>query len=73
MEPAEDRVRGSISRKASRLMSYKCRPRLLEFPNIASKLLAFVAAFTPFLPRRSAAERTAAASSRPAGLVSPYA
>jgi hypothetical protein len=41
--------------------------------NIASKLLAFVVAFTLFLPRRSAPERTAAASSRPAGLVSPYA
>jgi hypothetical protein len=41
--------------------------------NIASKLLAFVVAFTLFLPRRSAPDRTAAASSRPAGLVSPYA
>jgi hypothetical protein len=44
-------------------MSYKCRPRLLEFPNIASKLPAFVAGFTLFLPLRSAPERTAAASS----------
>ena len=41
--------------------------------NIASKLLAFVAASTLFLPRRAAPERTAAASSRPAGLISPYA
>jgi hypothetical protein len=41
--------------------------------NIASKLLAFVAACTLFLPRRPAPEQTAAGSSRPAGLVSPYA
>jgi hypothetical protein len=41
--------------------------------NVASKLLAFVAACTLFLPRRSAPERTDAGSSRPAGLVSPYA
>jgi hypothetical protein len=41
--------------------------------NIASKLLAFVAALTLFLPGRPAPERTAAASSRPAGLISPYA
>jgi len=41
--------------------------------NVASKLLAFVAAFTLFLPRRSASERADAASSRPAGLISPYA
>jgi hypothetical protein len=41
--------------------------------NVASKLLAFVAAFTLFPLRRSASERTDAASSRPAGLISPYA
>jgi hypothetical protein len=41
--------------------------------NIASKLLAFVAACTLFLPQRPAVERTAAASTRPAGLTSPYA
>ena len=41
--------------------------------NIASKLLAFVAAFSLFLPRRPAPEQMAATSSRPAGLTSPYA
>ena len=35
MEPAEDRVRGSISRKASRLMLYKCGGRRPEFPAVS--------------------------------------